>query len=687
MEHSLTFQFKIHSGEETAMGVKSMSTAFRLAAVCVFVLLPQLSRTGDGREGEERLKRIIHETIQPKPVEPKPLTADMERLLAWSEPVNGLAARIELVDGYTILVRLKNTSQQSLMVPMGNPKEEKSTQAFEVHVRQGTGPWRKAAWIQDVYCEPPAVAKDRASKSPIMAISGTQADRPFVTLQPGEHCIAFVRGRDEQDDGQPKQFKVVLWRSGATREGFWTGTLETPPYMPPSTTARAGVPIGTLSIPEHFPMFTYANTVFVEGLQGDVHAVMRLDLSNRELLSLLSRYDPAGVKKEFERRMKAETLLPMKLLLAAVAARAGSEEAGLFLLETMKDTDYQTCLEFHDALFRVFQIGRSEPPAWVVELTLAVLSDKRLVTGMKQTGGAPITRVTVADCWTGNLLHAIEDSKTREAVPLLIERVKNKPDDSLAIDALAAIGDLRAIPVLMEKLEQAGKVAKGKREEFIPIEFSSPARALSKLKVKEAVPLLLQFVEYPQVIEDLVILGDPAVLPVLQEIVAAKGKIIRNGREVAPQHKEERLFAANKAFCAWDADGGITRLGEMLEDKSLDRSQRRSLLDEVARRPDPKSVSILIDVIKSNEDYYDVTSVISTLASMKYKAAVEGLIDCFDVAFKEENLGMGGIVTPATYRNVIARSLQKITGQTFGADKQQWLTWWQEQGQQNAELK
>ena len=78
---------------------------------------------------------------------------------------------------------------------------------------------------------------------------------------------------------------------------------------------------------------------------------------------------------------------------------------------------------------------------------------------------------------------------------------------------------------------------------------------------------------------------------------------------------------------------------------------------------------------------------IDTLSQFKRKAAVEGLIDCFDVPFKETHWGKRERVTPATYRNQIARSLQTITGQAYGADKQQWLRWWQEHGQQDANLK
>jgi hypothetical protein len=51
-----------------------------------------------------------------------------------------------------------------------------------------------------------------------------------------------------------------------------------------------------------------------------------------------------------------------------------------------------------------------------------------------------------------------------------------------------------------------------------------------------------------------------------------------------------------------------------------------------------------------------------------------------DVAFRREDVGKGEHVAPATYRNRIAASLQYNTGQSFGADKQQWLKWWHEKG-------
>lgn len=88
-----------------------------------------------GAEEEQRLGRIIHDTIKSTGVASGPLPAELQEQLRWSEPVNGLAARIEEVFDWretTALVRLKNTSREAIVVPTGNPKDESATQAFEI---------------------------------------------------------------------------------------------------------------------------------------------------------------------------------------------------------------------------------------------------------------------------------------------------------------------------------------------------------------------------------------------------------------------------------------------------------------------------------------------------------------------------------------------------------------------------
>ena len=85
--------------------------------------------------------------------------------------------------------------------------------------------------------------------------------------------------------------------------------------------------------------------------------------------------------------------------------------------------------------------------------------------------------------------------------------------------------------------------------------------------------------------------------------------------------------------------------------------------------------------------HFLIEMAITDLAMFKCKATVEGLLECFDLDFKEEDVGKGERVSAATYRNTIARSLQAITGQSFGADKTAWRDWWREKGQQSPELK
>jgi HEAT repeat protein len=518
----------------------------------------------------------------------------------------------------------------------------------------------------------------------------------MVTLQPTEHCLAFVRAYDEQDNGQPKEFKVVLRRPQASAAGSWTGVLETPPRPAKQTLVQPEALTGALPMPEHFPHFTYAFTGV--NWSGQESVVEALWYSNRELFDLLPIYDPAAVREEFERRMRAEKRLPVKLFLAVVAARAGSEEAGLFLLETMKDADYLACVNVHGALWRLFPYPRTEPPAWVVELSMAALADNRFVTGLEKTNWTAGAAFTVASCGGGNLEFALCESKCSKALPLLIERLKKGQSSSYTAVMLGRMGDKRAVPFLMEMVETAGKIAKHSKAYGLSEEFSRPAYALAELKAHEAVPLLLRYIEFPEIIGDLGEMGDRLAVPVLQKLVSARGKITRDGKDVYPDLEQERLFAAKVALAGFDQVNGATHLGEMLGDQSLSVQQRYDVAMCLGRRQDPKGIPYLVRAIKTESRiqpanrmvesrYFLIDMAIGDLGEFKYKAAVEGLIGCFDVDFKEEELGKGEHVTPATYRNRIARSLQAITGQSFGADKRQWLKWWQEKGRQSAELK
>jgi HEAT repeat protein len=319
-------------------------------------------------------------------------------------------------------------------------------------------------------------------------------------------------------------------------------------------------------------------------------------------------------------------------------------------------------------------------------LSLAIFADNRSVTGMEKTDWGEGTRFTVSSREVGGFSLDVSDLRCRKVVPFLIERLKKGQADFDTIDALRATGDARAIPALIDAFNA---MAQGTRFEgdadgraFLHIAY-----ALSKLKAREAVPSLLKHVDDPKIVTCLGDIGDRRAVPALNEIVAAKGRIIQDGKPVNPKLDGERLFAAKVTLAQLDAENEGLRLAEILADPNLERNHRYDVVLRLAIRPDPRAIPSLIAVIKSDSDFQITRMAIDSLSQLKCKAAVEGLIECFDVPFKKKYLRKGTKVTPATYRNQIARSLQTITGQSYGADKQQWLRWWQEHGQQDANLK
>ena len=440
-----------------------------------------------------------------------------------------------------------------------------------------------------------------------------------------------------------------------------------------------------LPFPEHFLPLSYDDAGY-PNQPPMASAVAGFHGPNRPLIDMLAIYEPAGVCKEFELRMQAEKMVPMKLLLASIAAAAGSEEAAMFFLETMKDTDYHTVVNLHDALW--FTCGNCwggardprsrELPDWLAELCLAILSDHRPVTGLEKTNWQRGTQFLISSCKTDNLVFELGESKCRKVVPLLTERIRRREADWHTLYALGEIGDARAVPALIEGVKWGY---------FDAQRYEQAVYALGKLKAREAVPVLLEDIDYPESIDALGAIGDPRAVPALREIVTKKGSVLRDGKRATPERDGKRLFAAKVALTCLDGKDGVVHLAEMLDDPTLERNHRYEVILRLGRQPDPRAIPYLVKVIKTDTDHYIIGLAISALTQLKYRAAVEGLIECFDVDLKSQGLGKGERVTPATYRNLIARSLQAITGQPFGGDKQQWLRWWREKGRKNSELK
>src|SRR6185295_2404223 len=102
---------------------------------------PQPPAPFDSEENEARLVKLIRQTLPPSR-EAKPDVAKVDARMPWSEPVGGLAARIDCIcdnrfiyqSRVIVLVRLKNVSDDRLIVPAGNSPDPNKTRVFERHV-------------------------------------------------------------------------------------------------------------------------------------------------------------------------------------------------------------------------------------------------------------------------------------------------------------------------------------------------------------------------------------------------------------------------------------------------------------------------------------------------------------------------------------------------------------------------
>ncbi len=246
-----------------------------------------LARTQPRRTSSE----IIHDTIKTTPHRRKNQTPPPPTRSSGRPPVNGLVARIELDWArYDYLVRLKNVSQGALTVPIGNPVAEGAAPFFEVEFRQGASDWKPITGTSRFirfYGEPFGIG---APARPRRQARPNSSDRPWVTLQPGEDCLALVSGFPPEGTGEPKFVRVVFRQTEPVAHGRWKGTLETPAQaIRPRGQSRALR--SAQAFPAHFPEFSYQQGGVVLAEAPGESSVRLLDHSNLPLIGALAFID------------------------------------------------------------------------------------------------------------------------------------------------------------------------------------------------------------------------------------------------------------------------------------------------------------------------------------------------------------------------------------------------------------
>ncbi len=539
---------------------------------------------------------------------------------------------------------------------------------FQLFAQPFGGEWKRTQWHRPV-SEP---AKDGQADWQISGSPRTPGDhirRPVVLLQPGDDCLAYLSG-DETTEPQRKAiksaayFKIAITVNKTSHGAGWHGTIETPPApanFPPDWNESLS---GSVPCPKLIPEFSKDRANLGANAYIGPPQFDQVRTTNEPLVNLLRVYEADGVRKEFERRMNTERDKALKLLYSAIASSAGSEAAALFLLESLKPEDEY---DLRSALNFVLEQTSPGPPDWIVELVEAVIRHDLAVDP---------TRPHSVDHETALLIAELGRAKCARAVPFLTELVAKTKDSPYVVASLASTGDPRVAPVLIELLKRKRQLAEYTTGFQLPEGYTSATDGLVKQKAGSAVPVLLENVSVPEVIEALGKIGDKRALPRLREIVAANGKLVKNS--TAPQSELDQLrwYAARIAVAELEGDA-VPVLCEIVDNKSIDQFQRRAAVWRLADRPDPRAVPVLIRAIKNDPSGPVVNQSIEVVSLFKFKAAVEGLIECMDAKF-EGKADWKRATDPESFRENIATSLRTITGAPIGADKRQWQLWWQE---------
>ncbi len=448
-----------------------------------------------------------------------------------------------------------------------------------------------------------------------------------------------------------------------------------------NSAALAAGTTALVPIPADFPELSQQETISANSIDVDYDSSFtNLATTNAKLLHSLSAYTPDSVATLFTTRMFHASNIHMMLLLAAIAAKHGSDQGRDLILAASRYTDYSITRSRLSALG--YLVYSKNPPDWVIDAIHQALADTRQASGYTSFGqfvkGIEVSRLA------NHLIDGLGNAKNPKSVPVLIEIAKGTQSSPEAVAALGIIGDPRGIPICLELLQREIQMIKKE-----PQSHSAPSeellRSLGKLKAKEAVPILLAYLYSDDVIAALGEIGDPSAIAPLQAIVAANG-IVDPDPYTWEKRFQKRSFAARMALIKLEPGDPAPKWIAVLQDQSLESTQRRAAVWELGNHPDPRAIPPLIAAINTDPDGAVVNQAITVLTAYPYKLAVAGLIDCFDADFKGKS-DWKRAYKPEMFAANIGDTLHTLTGQNFGPDQAQWAKWWAAEGMTLESLK
>ncbi len=601
----------------------------------------------------------------------------LDQWLNWSEPDNGIVARIEYLIpprsrvGGALYLRIQNIGDEPATVFDGGVDGITWTHCFELY-RWHEGEWRAVFW-------------------PAYRFRSELAEQDTTQLQPGQSLLIHLKAPLPKELMASRYFKVGLRLPGVhvlrimdPKDGRsfvpdadrkWEAdprltaiSIDTPPFPTHFTKQMNRKRMGLVPAPTFWP-FQDGGRYNLEELKsqtdgrpdngsGNVVLLSDLHYGQYEAIQMLALYRPEVVREQMERLLDEPDRDPhWRLMIAMLAAREGSEKGRAIIAETIKHSEGEI---LRSSLYAVdFLLRHDGPRPWAEKIAIAAIEDPR-GTGEKDAYGQELPVAYLAINGQCNVLYALGLRKCTDAVPALIRRVQSNhwwSKDSCII-ALGNIGDPQATPVLMSVLKQE---LQDKRWDS---ETGKPAvlQALTQLKAREAVPLLIDNIEKYGVPQALGYIGDKSAIPSLH-------KLAESGR-----------FDAKVALYRLGDPSVADELLSIATDYDRSEFQRSDAVHVLNEPPNPTAIPLLVSVAENDPSGMVIISAIRELAEHQSAEGIKALIRCFDADYSNRH-GWKVAYNPEHYRDIIADALYQLTGQTFGDNPDAWRKWWMTTGE------
>ena len=599
----------------------------------------------------------------------------LEQWLSWSEPDNGLVARIEYLipptahDGGAVYLRLKNVEDEPVTVPAGEIGGMDFTRCFELYYWDNDKwhpiYWPSHRWFRSV----PDTIELQPGQTTLLGLTSGLPRRlmayshlKVVVRMPGTTLLKQLDPiRDEDVDGLNDDPDDDRWVQGPRLRRF---NVQTPAFPTRFTGAMDAQREGKYPGPDVWP-FEVSDAVPGEILDallgnGPLNPIQLQVLigGNSKRLRLLPLYAQETRLAEFERLLDQYEQSPydphQRLMFAAFAARDGSAKGRALIHETIQTGRGE---RLRGAIAAVgFLLEQEGPQAWAEQAAIQAIRDKRVI---DKQGEYERTVADLAINDHGNIVYRLASRKCKEAVPALIKRIQTEGGEQATISALGEIGDPRAIPLLIDMLQE-------QLDQGWDPDYGKPTvlQAIGRIQAEQAVVPLIQHIEMPGVPETLGHIGDPRAIPALRTLA------------------DEGNLEAKIALYRLGEPGMFEQLLEAKDNERYTGWARINAMFVLSESQDPRMLPVLVEWIEADESGVVATLAIRALAKYDTPEAVEALIACFEVDFSQK-AGWPPAYQTEHYTGHIAEALTRMTGQTFGDNPDTWRTWWAKGGKQH----